>query len=50
MCIHIFFQGEGDSGLACGSSGSHLDKDKTLVVVEEIFYWPLMRHDVAKFV
>ena len=29
---------------------SHFGRDKTIAMVEESYYWPKLRHDVAKFV
>lgn len=51
LCIlHASFQDLLVWEMHAGGSTGHLGRDKTIDLVEDRFYWPSLRKDVAKIV
>jgi len=48
--LPTFLCGSFDLGNACGGVTGHFGRDKTNVLVEDQFYWPSVKHDVARVV
>jgi len=50
MHFQHFFAGSFDLRYACRGVAGHFDRDKTIAFVEDRFYWPSVKCDVARVV